>query len=133
MLTAIKLLHTLIWAFLAASILALPILAVWRRFRWAAILTVIVLLECVVLAADGGRCPLTDVAARFTVDRNSNFDIYLPNWLAEHNKVVFGWFFVAGELVVVGCWLRGKFAASLRTVNRASDGASERDRHHADA
>jgi hypothetical protein len=133
MLTAIKLLHTLIWAFLAASILALPILAVWRRFRWAAILTVIVLLECVVLAADGGRCPLTDVAARFTVDRNSNFDIYLPNWLAEHNKVIFGVLFVAGELVVVGCWLRGKFAASLRTVNRASDGASERDRHHADA
>ena len=133
MLTAIKLLHTVIWAFLAASVLALPVVGILRRFRWAAILTVIVLLECGVLALNGGRCPLTDVAARFTIDRNSNFDIYLPNWLAEHNKVVFGWFFVAGDLVVVGCWLRGKFAASLRTVNRASDEASERDRHHADA
>jgi pimeloyl-ACP methyl ester carboxylesterase len=82
------------------------------RLRWAAILSVIVLLECGVLAVDGGRCPLTDLAARFTADRNPNFDIYLPNWLAEHNKVVFGWLFVAGELVVVGCWLRERLVAT---------------------
>jgi hypothetical protein len=106
MLTVIKLLHTVIWALLAGCILALPVLAVLRRFRWAAIITVVVLLECGVLAINGGRCPLTDLAARYTVDRGSNFDIYLPNWLAEHNKVVFGMLFVAGELVVVGYWLR---------------------------
>jgi len=108
MLTAIKLLHTVIWAFLAASILALPVVGVLRRFRRAAILTVIVLLECRLLAANGGRCPLTDLASRFTVDRNPNFDIYLPSWLAQHNKVVFGCLFVAGELIVVGCRLRGE-------------------------
>jgi hypothetical protein len=67
-------------------------------------------LECGVLAANGGRCPLSDLAARYTVDHASNFDIYLPNWLAEHNKVVFGWLFVAGELVVVGCWLKKRLA-----------------------
>jgi len=111
-LTAIKLLHTAIWAFLAASVLALPVVGVLRRFRWAAILTVIVLLECGVLAVNGGRCPLTDVAARYTLDGASNFDIYLPNWLAQHNKVVFGWLFVAGELIVVGCWLKAKSAIS---------------------
>jgi hypothetical protein len=49
LLIAIKLLHTVIWAFLAASILALPVVGVQRRFGWAAIITVIVLLECVVL------------------------------------------------------------------------------------
>ena len=37
MLTTIKLLHTLIWAFLATSIVALPVLGVLRRFRWAVI------------------------------------------------------------------------------------------------
>ena len=109
MLTAIKLSHTLIWAFLAASILALPVAGVLRRFRWAAIITVIVLLECGVLAVNGGRCPLTDLATRFTIDRGANFDIHLPNWLAEHNKVVFGLLFVAGELVVVAYWLRERF------------------------
>ena len=113
--TAIKILHTVIWAFLAAGILVLPVAGVSRRFRWAAILTVIILLECGVLAANGGRCPLTDLAARYTIDRNSNFDIYLPSWLAEHNKVIFGTLFVVGEGVVVACWLTGRSAAERRS------------------
>ncbi|HUJ93958.1 MAG TPA: hypothetical protein VLW84_01735 [Terriglobales bacterium] len=108
MLVAIKIFHTIIWAFLAASIIALPVLGVLRRFRWAAILSVIILLECVVLAINGGRCPLSDLAAHYTADRSSNFDIYLPDSLATHNKTVFGTIFLVGELVVLGSWLRTK-------------------------
>ncbi len=110
MLAAIKLLHTVIWALLAGSIVALPVAGVLRRFRWAATITVVILLECGVLAANGGRCPLTDLAAQYTADRRPNFDIYLPNWLAEHNKVIFGTLFVVGEGVVVACWLMGRSA-----------------------
>jgi len=55
MLTVIKLLHTVIRAFLAGNILALPVLAVLPRFRCAAIITVVVHLECAVLATNGGR------------------------------------------------------------------------------
>jgi hypothetical protein len=112
MLTAIKLLHTLTWAFMVACIVALPVVGVLRRFRWAAILSGIVLLECGVLAVNGGRCPLTDLAARFTNDRAPNFDIYLPNWLAQHNKEIFGVLFIVGELVVLGYWLAERRAAS---------------------
>src|SRR6266699_3951165 len=97
MLTAIKLLHTVIWAVLAGSIVALPLAGVLRRFRWAAILTGLVLLECGVLAVNPGRCPLSDLAKQFTADRADNFDIYLPNWLAQHNKGIFGVLFIAGE------------------------------------
>jgi hypothetical protein len=112
-LTAIKLLHTVIWAFLAASILLLPVAGVLRRFRWAAILTVIVLLECGVLAVNGGRCPLSDLAARYTDEGASNFDIYLPNWLASHNKTIFGTLFIVNEFIVLWCWLkRARLAAS---------------------
>ena len=131
MMTAIKLLHTAIWAFLATSILALPVVGMLRRFRWAAILTAIVLVECGVLAVNGGRCPLSDFATRFTLNRRSNFDIYLPIWLAQHNKLVFGWLLVAGELVVVGCWLRQRFATSLRAVNRSSHEPAKKDQYHA--
>lgn len=35
----------------------------------------------------------------------ADFDIYLPNWLARRNKLIFGALFVAGELFVLGCWL----------------------------
>jgi hypothetical protein len=114
-LTAIKLLHTAIWAFLAASILALPLVGVLRRFRLSVILSVIVLLECGVLALNGGRCPLTDLAARYTLDRGSNFDIYLPGWLATYNKIIFGSLFVFGELVVVWCWR----AAAAKQIAKA--------------
>ena len=82
MLTAIKLFRTVIWAILAGSIVVLPLAGVLRRFRWAAILTGLVLLECGVLAVNRGRCPLSDLAARFTDSHADNFDIYLPNWFS---------------------------------------------------
>ena len=77
MLTAIKLLHTAIWALVAGCILALPITGLKRRFDWAAILTVIIVIECGVLAFNGGRCPLTDLAAGFpTTERITPTSIY---------------------------------------------------------
>jgi hypothetical protein len=103
MLTAIKLFHTMIWAVLAACILVLPIRGLMHRFDWAAALTVLVLVECGVLVLNRGRCPLTNLAARFTSGRADNFDIYLPKWLARHNKTIFGTLFVGNELVVFWC------------------------------
>jgi hypothetical protein len=88
MLTAIKLLHTVVWAIFGGSIVVLPLTGVLRRFRWAAILTGLVLLECGVLAVNGGRCPLSDSAQRLSDSHANNFDIYLPNWLAQYNKVI---------------------------------------------
>jgi hypothetical protein len=55
-----------------------------------------VFLEVVVLVANRMKCPLTDVASRYTSERQDNFDIYLPLWLARHNKEAFGGLYVAG-------------------------------------
>jgi hypothetical protein len=85
-LLAVKLLHTIVWAFLAGCIFALPVAGFTHHFEWAVVLTAIIVIECSVLALNDGRCPLTHVAARFTDKRTDNFDIYLPNWLARHNK-----------------------------------------------
>jgi hypothetical protein len=52
------------------------------------------------------RCPLTDLAARYTDDRRDNFDIYLPEWLARHNKRIFGWLFVGGLVFTAVRWWR---------------------------
>jgi hypothetical protein len=101
----IKIAHTAIWAFFAACILALPVAGWLRRFDGAMILTVFILIECGVLAANRMRCPLTDLAARYTTDRSHNFDIYLPLWLAKHNKSVFGTLFVLNDLIVLWEWL----------------------------
>ena len=105
-LVAIKLLHTAVWAVMAGCIVALQIAALLHRFDWATILTVIIVVECGVLALNKGRCPLTGLAARFTEERTDNFDIYLPNWVARHNKAIFGTLFVVNELFVLWCWLK---------------------------
>ena len=104
-LVGIKLLHTVVWAFFAGCIVAIPVAGYLGKYLWAGILSGLVLIECVVILLNHWRCPLTDVAGRYTTDRADNFDIYLPNWLARHNKVIFGALFVVGELFVLGRWL----------------------------
>ena len=103
-LTLIKLAHTAIWAVMAAAIVIIPVAAICGRFRLAGWLTALVVAECVVLALNRGRCPLTDLAAGFTANREANFDIYLPRWIALNNKLIFGSLFVAGELVLLWRW-----------------------------
>jgi len=105
MLRVIKLLHTGIWVIMAGSIMILPFAARTHHFRFALFLTVLILVECGVLAVNRGRCPLTDWAAKYTDDRADNFDIYLPIWLARHNKTIFGSLFVINEAIVLWCWL----------------------------
>jgi len=64
----------------------------------------LVVVEVVVLAINRLRCPLTDVAARYTDDRRPNFDIYLPVWIAKYNKEIFGPLFAGGTLFTVARW-----------------------------
>jgi hypothetical protein len=92
-LTWIKLLHTAIWFIFAGCVLILPVLGCLRCFRVAALLIGVVLVECVILAANHFRCPLTDLASRYTSERTANFDIYLPVWLVQRNQLIFGTLF----------------------------------------
>ena len=107
-LTSIKLVHTAVWVLLVACIIALPICGKLRRLRWAAGLGAVITLECVVLALNHFRCPLTDLASGYTTDRADNFDIYLPLWLARHNQLIFGTLFVAGGLYGFWAWLSAR-------------------------
>lgn len=104
-LRAIKLIHTVVWAFFAASIVAIPVLAALGNLGAAWVLVAVVLVEVVIVVANGMRCPLTGVAARYTEDRRDNFDIYLPEWLARHNKTIFGALYALGVAVTAWCWL----------------------------
>ncbi len=103
-LVVIKLLHTAVWLFFAGCIVAIPFAGARREFRSVAVLTGLVLVECAVLALNRGGCPLTDLAGRYTEARADNFDIYLPLWLARHNKAIFGTLFALGELFAIMQW-----------------------------
>ena len=69
-------------------------------------MTAVVAGEVLVLAVNGWRGPLTSVAGRFTAERRENFDIYLPVWLAKHNKLIFGALYVAGVLFALVHWMQ---------------------------
>lgn len=99
-----KAVHTLIWAFFAGCILAIPVYAWFGEIRSAGILSAIVLAEVLIILVNRWRCPLTDVAARYTDERRDNFDIYLPLWLARHNKTIFGTLYAAGLLFTLARW-----------------------------
>ncbi len=103
-LRTIKLLHTAIWALFAGCIVAIPVAAMLGDLQLAAALAAIVFIEVAVLAANRWSCPLTAVAARYTEERRANFDIYLPEWLARHNKRIFGTLYGAGLLLVLARW-----------------------------
>jgi hypothetical protein len=102
----IKVAHTAVWAGMVSCILGIPA-AAWRgSFSTAAALAGVVLLEVLVLAFNKGVCPLTPMAARLTEVRRDNFDIYLPEWLARHNKGIFGTLYGLGVLVALLLWHR---------------------------
>lgn len=105
-LRTIKLVHTVIWAFFAACILAMPLFAYAGNVSVALGLAAVVALEVMVLVVNRRRCPLTGVAARYTDQRQDNFDIYLPLWLARYNKLIFGALYVVGVLYTMVEWWR---------------------------
>ncbi|MEP6571756.1 MAG: hypothetical protein ABJD11_03640 [Gemmatimonadota bacterium] len=105
-LRTVRLAHTIVWAFVAGCILAIPFFA-WRlEFGRVLTLAGVVLAEILVLIVNRWRCPLTDLAARYTDSRRANFDIYLPEWLARNNKMVFGLLFGAGLAFTLAQWFR---------------------------
>ena len=104
-LVGVKVAHTAIWAFMVSAILALPFFGWTRHFGLAVFVTTLVTGEGVVLTLNGGHCPLTNIASRYTTDRQDNFDIYLPLLLARYNKQIFTALFLAGEAVVAARWL----------------------------
>lgn len=100
----IRLLHTVVWLFFVVCIIGIPLFAWLGNFRASFTLIGVVLVEVFVLAINRMRCPLTDVAARYTDDRADNFDIFLPLIIARYNKHIFGPLFLVGTLFTLFRW-----------------------------
>lgn len=107
----VKSIHTVIWVILASTVLFIVwsgITANTSAYSWLAVAAVLV--EGIVLMIYGGSCPLTKVARRYSGSTSDNFDIYLPNWLARYNKLIFGTLFILGLAMM----LMNSFRAGFR-------------------
>jgi len=57
--------------------------------RWLWIGYGLFVLEGITLLVFKFFCPLTIIARKYSNSTKSNFDIYLPNWLAKYNKPIY--------------------------------------------
>lgn len=105
-LIAIKALHTAIWLFFVGCIVGAPLAAWHGDFRLAGWLIGLVAIEGLVLLVNRWTCPLTNLAARHTRDREDNFDIYLPPFLARHTKRIFTPLYLLGAIYAALAWWR---------------------------
>jgi len=97
----IRSVHTLIWAFFVGVIFHILYAGITNTITASLLVSIgLIIIETVTLLLFGWRCPLTVLAYRYTDDRSSAFDIYLPEWLARHNKSLFGGLFLIGLLLV---------------------------------
>ena len=67
------------------------------KFIWIGI--GLIVLEGIVLMIFNEMCPLTVIARKYSDSTKDNFDIYLPNWLAKWNKLIYTSFFI---LIIFG-------------------------------
>jgi hypothetical protein len=94
----VKLVHTGIFAVLSVCVLYVLISGVLNRINgwtWGALSAVVI--EGLVLAASGWKCPLTQLAERLGAADGAVADIFLPKWLADRI------FPVCGAIVALSC------------------------------
>lgn len=86
----IKIIHTLIWLFFNVVIFYLLYAVIMDKIDlWIWICIGLVVLEGMVLLSFKMFCPLTVMARKYSDSTKDNFDIFLPNWLAKYNKLIY--------------------------------------------
>ena len=94
-LNIIKLIHSVIWIFFNVVIFYLYYAVIANKIdKWVWICIGLILLEGLTLLVFKRFCPITLIARRYSDSDKDNFDIFLPNWLAKYNKLIYTTLFI---------------------------------------
>ncbi|MCJ7468622.1 MAG: hypothetical protein MUO53_18235 [Maribacter sp.] len=101
-LVRIKIVHTAIWLFFNVVIFYLLYAVIVNKIDWWVWLCIgLVVIEGVVLAVFNMFCPLTLMARKYSDSTKDNFDIFLPNWLAKYNKLIYTSLFGIAVIILI--------------------------------
>ncbi|MGI9551053.1 MAG: hypothetical protein ACR2MT_07630 [Aurantibacter sp.] len=99
-LIVVKLVHTVIWVFFNLVLVYMFYVVITDQVDyWFWIGVGLIALECAVLLMNKWTCPLSPIARKYTDSSKDNFDIYIPNWLAKHNKLIYSILFLLLMLI----------------------------------
>lgn len=94
-LVLIKIIHTVIWIFFNVVLFYMFYAVIINKIdKWVWICIGLILMEGLVLMVFKTMCPITIIARKYSDSTKDNFDIFLPNWLARHNKLIYTTFFI---------------------------------------
>ncbi|MEI9912810.1 MAG: hypothetical protein WDO71_26080 [Bacteroidota bacterium] len=86
----IKTIHTLSGCFFNVVIFYMLYAVLSNKLdKWLWIGYGLFVLEGIILLLFKFFCPLTIMARKYSNSSKDNFDIYLPNWLAKNNKLIY--------------------------------------------
>jgi polyferredoxin len=84
----------------ASNFLAFYFAFTGRFDAWFWIPCLLIVSEIFIILFNNWRCPITPIAEKYTKARKSNFDIYLPEWLAKYNVKIFSGIIVVELLIL---------------------------------
>lgn len=98
----VKILHTAIWVFFNVVIFYLLYAVIVNRIDiWVWICISLIVLEGLILLIFKSICPVTLMARKYSDSEKDNFDIYLPNWLAKYNKIIYTFIVLVAILILI--------------------------------
>ena len=98
----IRLIHSIIWMFFNLVIFYLFYAVIVNRIDVRVWICVgLIVLEGLVLLLFKRTCPVTLIARKYSDSTKDNFDIYLPNWLAKYNKIIYTSLFVVVLILIL--------------------------------
>ena len=90
MITFIKAIHTAIWLIMTIATFYIGYSVIRMNFNVLFYISLfLIIAEILVIIVNSLRCPLTNIARRYTNENTPNFDIYLPQIIAKYNKEIF--------------------------------------------
>jgi hypothetical protein len=90
MIIFIKSLHTVIWIIMTSATFYIGYSVIVMTFDLLFYISLFLIVsESVVILINSWRCPLTNIARKYTSEDSPNFDIYLPYTIAKYNKEIF--------------------------------------------
>ena len=101
-LNIVKGIHSIIWVFFNVVMVYLYYAVLTGKIdKWVWISIGVIISEGIVLLIFKRSCPITLIARKYSDSPKDNFDIFLPNWLAKYNKIIYTILFVIVLILLI--------------------------------